>query len=450
MGFDAHRSTTGINVKPQKSVRGDEFCVSSGDGSVMHPDDPNLDQRLSRFEAQLDRFSLALQQWQQQTRLSPPAALSANVDQRIRTLEETLDREAVALRRLHEEPLKELQAHAAALKEICAAASRSVNGLDQAESRLAAMQADVHTHLTDLSRTLQALVADLRGGGSTALATHRSAAAWPLERIVDLHDELRRTASDREPGATSASDSTPTGDVHPAADPGATGGPGDRPVRGQLLEATIHVDHGGSPATVRSLLGFGRGPWVLGGALIAAAALVFVVERQLEKRLNEATDRVAAAERQAMTATQLANKEVVVARQEANRQIAEARESAQRAEIVGAILTAPDLIRFTLTSTSVDRSSAQLLWSRTRGLVLSASRLPAAPPDTMYQLWLKTSAEPVSAGVFVPDAIGRATLVTDAPPKIVGPVVGAEVTVEPSGGGSVPSGRALLVRYPPG
>jgi hypothetical protein len=68
----------------------------------------------------------------------------------------------------------------------------------------------------------------------------------------------------------------------------------------------------------------------------------------------------------------------------------------------------------------------------------------------MYQLWLKTSAESVSAGVFVPDAIGRATLVTDVPPKIVGPIVGAEVTVEPSGGGSVPSGRALLVRYPPG
>jgi hypothetical protein len=184
--------------------------------------------------------------------------------------------------------------------------------------------------------------------------------------------------------------------------------------------------------------------------VIAAAALVFAVGRQLERRLNEATDRVAAAERQAMAATQLANKEVVVARQEANRQIAEARESAQRAEIVGAILTAPDLIRFNLASASVDRSSAQLLWSRTRGLVLSASRLPAAPPDTMYQLWLKTSAESVSAGVFVPDAIGRATLVTDVPPKIVGPVVGAEVTVEPSGGGSVPSGRALLVRYPPG
>jgi hypothetical protein len=399
----------------------------------MHPDDPNLDQRLSRFEAQLDRFSLALHQWQQQARLSPPSALSANVDQRIRSLEETLDREAVALRRLHEEPLKELHAHAAALKEICAAAAVSVNGLDQAESRLAAMQADVHMHLTDLSRTLQTLVADLRGGPSTALATQSSAAAWPLERIVHLHDELRRTTGDGEPGPASDAEAASEPGPHSRADSDVSGTPADQPL-----------------SLLRRFPNSGRGAWYIGGAVIAAAALVFAVERQLDRRLNEATDRVAAAERQAMAATQLANKEVVVARQEANRQIAQARESAQRAEIVGAILTAPDLIRFTLASASVDRSSAQLLWSRTRGLVLSASRLPAAPPDTMYQLWLKTSAESVSAGVFVPDAIGRATLVTDVPPKIVGPIVGAEVTVEPSGGGSVPSGRALLVRYPPG
>jgi anti-sigma-K factor RskA len=110
-------------------------------------------------------------------------------------------------------------------------------------------------------------------------------------------------------------------------------------------------------------------------------------------------------------------------------------------------LTAPDLIRFNLTSgATVDRSSAQLLWSRTRGLVLSASRLPAAPPEATYQLWLKTSAESVSAGVFVPDETGRATLVADFPPKVMGPVVGAEVTVEPKGGRPAPSGPTLLYR----
>src|SRR5690349_21668120 len=112
----------------------------------MHPDDADLEQRLARFEAQLDRFSLALQHWQHNQDDSQNGS-ARDVDHRLRTLEQTIDREADALRHLHEEPLKQLQAQAAALKEICAAAAHSVNGLDQAESRLAAMQADVQMHL---------------------------------------------------------------------------------------------------------------------------------------------------------------------------------------------------------------------------------------------------------------------------------------------------------------
>ena len=131
--------------------------------------------------------------------------------------------------------------------------------------------------------------------------------------------------------------------------------------------------------------------------------------RWIEARLNEASARVAAAERQVITTTELANREVVAARQDADRQIAEARQLAQRAETVGVILTAPDLIRFNLTSGETVGPSAQLLWSRTRGLVLSGSRLPAAPPKSTYQLWLVTSTQSVGAGLFVPDDAGRAT-----------------------------------------
>jgi hypothetical protein len=402
----------------------------------MNPDDLNLDQRLSRFEAQLDRFSLALQQWHQQARISPPAAAAPDVDQRIRTIEETLDRETAALRRLHEEPLKELQAHVAALKEICVAAATSVRSLDHSESRLSAIQSDVHTHLGELSRALQILVADLRVSTSTALSAQGPAAAWPLERIVHLHDELRRTG-DRG-GATAVGDAPP--------------GPG-----------VSFSAHGGSDIDVSSAEAAGairehdsatisRRMWLAGIAAFAVLAIiVFLLEQRIERRLNDAGERVTAAERQAAAATQLANQQIVVARDDANRQIAQARDSALRAETVGAILTAPDLIRFNLMSPSVDRSSAQVLWSRTRGVVLSASRLPAAPPNTSYQLWLKTSTQSVSAGVFVPDANGRATLVTDVPPKVVGAVLGAEVTLEQSGGAAVPSGRTtLLVRYPPG
>jgi hypothetical protein len=406
---------------------------------TMSHDNPDLDQRFARFEAQLDRFSLALHQWQQADGAVERTS-AADVAQRMRTIEETVGREAVALRRLHEEPLKQLQAQAASLSEICASAAQSVQGLDQAGSRLEAIQADVHLHLTDLSRALQGLVADLRANTSTALSAQGPAAAWPLDRIVHLHDELRRGAADRD-GAPAAADS------------GAPTAASDR-THPRLLESAVDAE----PSTEDGLTASHethasqRRTWLLRGALVAAAAVVFFMfERRIETRLNDAGTRAAAAERQAVAAAQLANQEVVAAREEANRQIAAARDSAQRAETVGAILTAPDLIRFSLSggAASVDRSSAQVLWSRTRGLVMSASRLPAAPPETIYQLWLKTAGNPVSAGVFVPDGTGRATLVTDVPPKVIGAVLGAEVTIEPTGGRSTPSGRALLVRFPP-
>jgi Anti-sigma-K factor rskA, C-terminal len=385
----------------------------------MYQDDPDLEQRLSRFEAQLDRFSLALHQWQQNQETVQPAS-TQGVDQRIRTLEETLDREAHVLRQMHEEPLKQLQAQAASLKEVCLAATNSVTGLDQAESRLVALQNDVHLQLSDLSRTVQALVAELRVGTSTSIAPQSAAAAWPLDRVVHLHDELRRAANGRDAGPSTA------GHV-------------------RLIEHAVPAERGESLPTIA----VGRRSWyIAGAAAVAAGLLIFGLVRRIETRLDDASSRAAAAERQAEAATERANQEMTGARQEANRQIAEARESAQRAETVSAILAAPDLVRINLTGGAVERSFAQLLLSRTRGLVLSASRLPPAPPQMTYQLWLLTTAAPVSAGLFVPDANGRATVVVDVPPRVAGPVVGAQVTVEPSAGSQAPSNRLLLSRVP--
>ena len=165
-------------------------------------------------------------------------------------------------------------------------------------------------------------------------------------------------------------------------------------------------------------------------------------------RLNEAANRVVSAEQQVVATTRLANEEVRAARNDANQQIAEARQLAQRAETVSAVLTAPDLIRFNLTSTLADGSSAQVLWSRSRGVVLSGSRLPGPGPEKTYQLWLVTNGQSVSAGVFAPDATGRATLVVDPPPKVPGPVMGAAITIEPEGGRLTPTGQMLLTRFP--
>jgi anti-sigma-K factor RskA len=362
----------------------------------MYEDDPGLEQRLCRFEAQLDRFSLALRQWQE-TQEQVPSENSPDLDQRIRALEETVSREAQALRQIHEEPLKQLLAHAESLGE--------------------------------LSRHLQTLVTDLRIGSGAAGANQGSAASWPLERVVHLHDELRRTVNG--------------GNAHVLqGEPLAADAATPPPHRVHLLQA-------GHPETSpRAIDALWSSRYVRVGLAVAALVLIVLGVRWAEARLNDASARVAAAELHVITTTEKANREVVAARQDADRQIAEARQLAQRAETVGVILTAPDLIRFNLTSAETNGSSAQLLWSRTRGLVLSGSRLPAAPPESTYQLWLVTSTQSVGAGLFVPDDAGRATLVVDAPPRVPGPVVGAAVTIEPSGGRPTPSGRTLLARFP--
>jgi hypothetical protein len=358
-------------------------------------DDPGLEQRLSRFEAQLDRFSLALHQWQTHDRApSPP-----DVDSRIRTLEETLGREAHALRAMHEEPLKQLQAHAA--------------------------------HLQDLCAKVQTLLAELQQNGGVPATPPAKSPSWPLERVVHLHDELRRTGNGQSTGNGQAA----LGSGHGVLTMHET----SRLNRYGPIDESFGAEDDDRRRQRR---------YIAAAAGIVVLVLIVSLVRWIGARLDDAENRVTAAEQQVVTTTRQANEDVRTARDEANRQIAEARQLAQRAETVGIILAAPDLVRFNLTSTLADGSSAQVLWSRTRGIVLSGSRLQSAGSDKTYQLWLVTSDQSVSAGIFDADATGRATLVVDAPPKTPGPVVGAAITVEPKGGRTTPSGQTLLTRFP--
>jgi hypothetical protein len=305
---------------------------------------------------------------------------------------------------MHEEPLKQLQAHAARLQDLCS--------------------------------NVQSLLADLQARGGVPAPTSGKAAAWPLDRVVHLHDELRRNDSrgdesiDRAPRAA-IGDASHT-DVPPTA---------SRRLQRSFIEAETTTDEDEER---------GRRFYIWAGASGLVALLTILgVAWWVGARLDDAAGRVASAEQQVVATTRVAAEEVRSARDDANRQIAEARQLAQRAETVSAILTAPDLIRFNLTSTQSDGSSAQVLWSRSRGVVLSGSRLAGPGPDKTYQLWLVTGGPSVSAGVFLPDATGRATLVVDPPPKVPAPVVGAAITLEPAGGRPSPSGQMLLTRFPP-
>jgi anti-sigma-K factor RskA len=111
-----------------------------------------------------------------------------------------------------------------------------------------------------------------------------------------------------------------------------------------------------------------------------------------------------------------------------------------------AVLTAPDLTQVDLQGQQpiAPRASGRAFYSRSRGLVFTASDLPPLRAGRAYQLWLVTAQQPVSAGLLDLDAAGRVTQAFNTPPDVARPVAIA-VTEEPAGGVPAPTGDKYLV-----
>jgi anti-sigma-K factor RskA len=188
---------------------------------------------------------------------------------------------------------------------------------------------------------------------------------------------------------------------------------------------------------------------IVSTAVLTAIGLVAagVAVNRLQRQIGAATARVTKAEQQAQAATEAASQQIAAARDDATRQIADARAEAIKARTISGVLAAPDLVRYNLAGRDATAlSSAQALWSRSRGFVFSGSRLPPPRPDLVYQIWLLTNGEAISAGLFVPDQAGRFTLATDALPPFTRPVTGVAVTAEFPGGRDMPTGTLVLAR----
>jgi len=200
----------------------------------------------------------------------------------------------------------------------------------------------------------------------------------------------------------------------PAAEPGPA-------VRDRLLSSTTASPrHAG-----------GRGGWMAVAASIAVAAVLGGYSLQLrgrvatlQSRLRDATLRAEAGERQ----------------------MADVRRTAADAQSSLLVLAAPDLARIDLAGQpAAPTATARAFWSRTRGLVFTASNLPPPPPGRAYQLWVLTAQPaPISAGMLTLDANGRVNARFDTPPDLPRPVAMA-VTLEPEGGVPSPTGDKYLV-----
>jgi anti-sigma-K factor RskA len=196
--------------------------------------------------------------------------------------------------------------------------------------------------------------------------------------------------------------------VAPAADPSPD-------VRRKLLTQVTHF------RDTRSL----QQSWLAAAASIALALGLGAYAAQLRGRVSTLETRL---------------------RETTVRAEASARRTAFEAQSTVAVLVAPDLARIDLAGQpAAPRAAARAFWSRSRGLVFTASDLPAPPPGRTYQLWVLTARPaPISAGVMKPDANGRVNAIFDTPVDLPTPVAMA-VTLEPEGGVPAPTGDKYLV-----
>ena len=208
----------------------------------------------------------------------------------------------------------------------------------------------------------------------------------------------------------------------PAAEPSPA-------VRARLM-AAVQGDR--KPITVAAKRStFAVVPW-----LAAAAAVIVAVG--LGAYANELRGRVTTLEAALFEASQRATAN--------ERLVADARRDAGEARTTLAVLVSPDLARIDLKGQPpAPAASARAFWSRTRGLVFTASNLPQLPQGRVYQLWVVTAQPaPISAGLMKPDDQGSVTAMFSTPPNLPPPVAMA-VTIEPEGGVPAPTGDKYLV-----
>jgi anti-sigma-K factor RskA len=164
------------------------------------------------------------------------------------------------------------------------------------------------------------------------------------------------------------------------------------------------------------------------GVLLAVAAALHAW--QLRERVAELEAELAGARAQRQTTEQA---------------LQAARAAADEARRTLAVLAAPDLARVDLSGQpEAPRARGRAFWSRSRGLVFTASDLPPLPPGRVYQLWVVTTTGPISAALLEPDPRGNVTATVETPSDLPPPVAMA-VTLEPAGGVAAPTGAKFLV-----
>ncbi len=355
---------------------------------------------------------------------------------RLERFERAVSHEWMVLRRLNEEPIADLREQAETLRQTCLEAARLARlRLESAEQAHAAQAEDIDRRLAEWTRQLLQ-AAQRQGADGQPPAPARlpdGTAPWSFEGVAQLHQEMRGGARRSEDDGPATRRDDPTGrredDGEAETDVEAAAGQ-DRAGRWRPSRWLVAVRSVGLAALLALLVWTSGGPDAGGAAARGNGAAA--VRPPATRPVPAAAPPAAAP----------------AAAPEPDPRLIEAQRAAERAAILVEILAAPDLRRYALGGLGATPAAyAQVLWSRTRGLAITASRLPAPPASTLYQVWIRGVTGTASAGTLVPDANGRASLVVSGPLTL--PAPGAiRVTIEPQGGSPQPTGEPCLAGGP--
>ena len=149
--------------------------------------------------------------------------------------------------------------------------------------------------------------------------------------------------------------------------------------------------------------------------------------------------------RERIASLELRVREISARANSSEQELTSVRQQAAEAQTLVVVLASSDLIRVDLTGQpSAPQARARAFWSRSRGLIFTASNLPPLPAGRTYQVWIVTADAPLSAGLLRPGDRGDVHAVFTTPPDVAR-VAAVAVTIEPDGGVPAPTGEKYLV-----
>lgn len=134
--------------------------------------------------------------------------------------------------------------------------------------------------------------------------------------------------------------------------------------------------------------------------------------------------------------------------EEQKNQIAELQDELQQKEEMLAVLTSPEVDMVQMSGMEANPVGyGKIIWNEDNPqALLQVSNLPVSPPDSVYQLWILTGDDPISADIFsVTDEDEQFFLINKFSKASRQSANGFAVTLEPETGSQQPSGDMYLL-----